>query len=369
MNNELRTENEGWLEVWGQDWLLAGCANCNGVFVLSPEKASHRCPYCGQEALSQMDPGADQPIYTQPPELVVPFQADEARLRQRVARFAKSSWLAPADLSEAVLLERLQPIYLPMWLVDAQVQGEWQAEMGFNYEIVTHREEYENNRWQSERVKEGRVRWEPRLGRLNRSYDNQVAPALEEQSLVEAQIGRFNLKEPKPFQPDHLHGAIVRLPNRPPEDAWSEAVLTLQTAVAQDCQRASEADHIRGFKWSPRFANQQWSQLLLPLYTSYYLDDDNQAHMVLLHGQTGQLHGTRRASMKRALQTTSMILKAAFVLLLLTAALSVLGSLFDVVVTPWAEMLGALAVSVGGTAVLPLVYAWYINTIKAQTAV
>jgi hypothetical protein len=147
--------------------------------------------------------------------------------------------------------------------------------MGFNYEIVSHREQFKNSNWQTERVKERRVRWEQRLGRLNRRYENQAAPALEEQEQVEVKIGRFNLKEEKPFHPGDLTGTIVRLPNRPPEDAWNEVVVGLQTAVAQDCRLASEADHTRGFKWSPHFANQQWTQLLLPIYTSYYLDDDN----------------------------------------------------------------------------------------------
>ena len=365
-NESLQTENEAWLEAWEKDWVLEGCANCNGVFVLPPEKVSQRCPFCGQAALSQMDPTDDRPIYTQPPELVAPFKADENKLRASAARFAKSVWLAPSDLTEATLLRRLQPLYLPMWLVDTLVQGEWQAEMGFDYEIVSHREQYRNKNWHTERIKEKRVRWEQRLGRLNRRYDNQTAPALEEQNEVELQVGRFDLKNPKPFHPGDLTGAIVRLPNRPPEDAWSEAVMGLKTAVTQDCRLASEANHTRGFKWSPSFANQRWTQLLLPLYTSYYLDDDSQVQTVLLHGQTGKLHGTRRASMKRARRITGIILAVAAVFLLATLILLLLGFTLDEAALPWAGLLGVFTVGVGGTAVLPLIYAWYINNVASN---
>ncbi|MBK8904020.1 MAG: hypothetical protein IPM53_22755 [Anaerolineaceae bacterium] len=355
-------QNENWIGVWGANWVLAGCASCNGVFVLPSEKVSQRCPLCGQTALAQMNPAEDRPIYTQPPELVVPFRAAENQLRASVRQFAKSLWLAPADLSENTLLGRLQPVYLPMWLVDAQVQGEWQAEMGFDYEIVSHREQFQNSDWQTERVKEKRVRWEQRIGRLDRQYDNQAAPALEEHSQVEAKIGRFDCKAPKPFHPGDLDGAVIHLPNRPPEDAWNEAVVGLQTAVAQDCRLACEADHSRGFKWSPRFTNQQWTQLLLPLYTSYYLDDDNRAQMVLLHGQTGQLHGAKRASMKRAQRVAGMIAVVAAVFLLLTLALLALGFTMAEEVLAWAGVTGVLTVGVGGTAVIPLVYAWTINS-------
>ncbi len=357
-----------WLAVWGQGWVLEGCANCNGVFVLPPEKVSQRCPFCGQASLSQMDPTDNRPVYTQPPELVVPFGAAENQLRTNISKFARSLWLAPTDLAETTLLGRLQPLYLPMWLVDALVQGEWQAEMGFDYEIVSHREQFKNSNWQTERVKEKRVRWEPRLGRLNRQYDNQAAPALEEQEQVEAKLGRFDLQEQQPFHPGDLTGTIVHLPNRPPEDAWNEVVVTLQTAVAQDCRLASEADHTRSFKWSPHFVNQQWTQLLLPVYTSYYLDDANQAQMVLLHGQTGKLHGIKRASMKRARRVAGIILAVAAVLLLLTLLLLGVGFTLEEAVLPWAGPLGVLTVGVGGTAVLPLVYTWYINNAATKSS-
>lgn len=367
MNRELRAEDEKWLAAWGADWVLEGCANCNGVFVLPPDKVSQRCPFCGQAALAQMNPTDDRPIHTQPPEMVVPYRAKEDVLRRNVRQFAKSVWLAPTDLQEATLLGRLQPVYLPMWLVDAQVQGDWQAEMGFNYEIVSHREQFKNSNWETERVKERRIRWEPRLGRLNRNYDNQATPALEQQHEVEEKIGRFQTKEQKPFHPGDLKGAIVHLPNRPPEDAWNDAVLVLQTAVSQDCRLANEADHIRGFKWSPSFGNQHWTQLLLPIYTSYYLDDDNRAQMVLLHGQTGKLHAIQRASMKRARRVAGIILAVAAVFLLVTLVLLGLGFTVAEDALAWAGFVGVLTVGVGGTAVLPLLYAWYINNVQSSS--
>jgi hypothetical protein len=308
-----------------------------------------------------MNPADDRPVYTQPPELVAPFRAAGGQLQASVSKFAKSIWLAPADLNESALLNRMQPVYLPMWLVDAQVQGEWQAEMGFDYEIVSHREEYQHNKWQTERVKEQRVRWEQRLGRLNRRYENQAAPALEEQEQVEVKIGRFNLKEQKPFHPGDLTRAIVHLPNRPPEDAWNDVMVALQTAVAQDCRLASEADHTRGFKWSPHFANQQWTQLLLPIYTSYYLDDDNQVRMVLVHGQTGKLHGVLRASMERAYRLARMMLTASSVFLGLTVIFSLLSATVAEGASIWAGMAAYLMIGFGVAAFLPMFYAWIVN--------
>lgn len=369
MSDTDRSQSEDWIQNWGEAWVLEGCAHCNGVFVLPPEKVSRRCPACGQTDLAQMDPTDDRPVYTQPPELVLPIRAADDVLQQNLSRFVNGIWLRPPDLNEAALQRRLQPVYLPMWLVDVQVQGEWLAEMGFDYEIVSHREQYRNDSWQTERVKEKRVRWEQRVGRLNRAYQNQTAPALEEQEQVEAKIGRFQLAAQKPFHPDDLANRIVRLPNRSPEDAWSDAVVGLQTAVSQDCRLASEADHTRGFKWSPRFTNQRWTQLLLPIYTSYYLDDENRVHMVLLHGQTGKLHGIRRASTKRARRIAGIIAAAAALFLVLTLVLLGIGFTLTEGVLPWVGVTGVLTVGLGGTAVIPLVYVWYINTFATKQIV
>jgi hypothetical protein len=33
----------------------------------------------------------------------------------------------------------------------------------------------------------------------------------------------------------------------------------------------------------------------------------------------------------------------------------------------WAGLVGVLAVGVGGTAVIPLIYAWYVNSVAAKT--
>jgi len=46
---------------------------------------------------------------------------------------------------------------------------------------------------------------------------------------------------------------------------------------------------------------------LIPVFTAWYLDDEQQPQPVLIHGQTGQLSGPRRASMRRA-QNTAFIM-------------------------------------------------------------
>ncbi|NJN44298.1 MAG: hypothetical protein HC806_05960 [Anaerolineae bacterium] len=108
---------------------------------------------------------------------------------------------------------------------------------------------------------------------------------------------------------------LFRLPTRPTEDAWPDALPNLQQAASDECRAAGKSDHFREFRWQAEYANQNWTQLLLPIYATYYLDDDQRPQPILLHGQTGQVSGVRRASMKRAQTTALWILLAAGVVL------------------------------------------------------
>ncbi len=344
-----------WTATWGHALALAGCEACDWVYLLSPGKLPLTCPHCGRAKLEAMDETEDSPIYTHPPELLLPFTVPQLALESQMKEFAGNIWFAPSDLRADSLSGRLQPIYMPMWLVDADVQARWQADVGFNYQVVSHREKNVNGRWQSQEVQKTKVRWEPRVGTLTRRYNNTVAPALEDHQEMMARLGQYDRRKAQPYQA--VDDALVRLPNRPPDDAWSEATAVLHDIAGDDCRRAANGDHVRDFKWSANFTGQNWTQLLLPLYTTYYLDDDNQPQVLLVNGQTGMLNGRRRASMKRAFRTAGIIAIIAIFLFLVGLVLSY--------VIDGTQAVGETGVSLSFFALLasllPIIYVWHFN--------
>ena len=348
--------SEHWISNWGQELALAGCEQCDWLYLLPPDKLPLTCPHCGQEALAVMDETADSPIYTHPPELFLPFTASQTSLESQLKQFVSGIWIAPKDLSVPHLLGRLQPVYMPMWLVDAEIQAQWQAEVGFDYQVVSHREKHVNGRWHSQEVKKTKVRWEPRVGTLSRRYDNTAAPALEDHSDMMKRLARYDHSQSQPYQP--LNDVLVRLPNRPPEDAWSEATAALHGLAGDDCRRAAGGDHVRDFKWSANFSSQNWSQLLLPLYTTYYLDDESKPQVLLVNGQTGVLDGRKRASMKRAFQLGTIVAVIAALLFLVGLALTLIG---EAGVANAGRQI--ITISFFGLllAFLPIIYVWYFN--------
>jgi hypothetical protein len=348
--------SEQWISNWGQELALAGCEQCDWVYLLPPDKLPLTCPHCGRDELDSMDETADSPIYTHPPELLIPFTISQTALASQIQTFASGIWFAPQDLNAGNLIGRLQPLYMPMWLVDADVQAQWQAEVGFNYQIVSHRDRNVNGRWQSQEVQKTKVRWEPRVGTLTRHYDNTTAPALEDHKEMLTRLGQYDRQKAQPYQA--APEALVRLPNRPPDDAWTEATAVLQSIAGDDCRRAAGGDHLREFRWSANFQSQNWTQLLLPLYSTYYLDDDNQPQVVLVNGQSGKIDGRKRASMKRAQTVAITIAVMALILFVVGMALSYWGE-------AGVREMGSTAVTASFFAFLaalfPIIYVWQFN--------
>ncbi len=350
-----------WTTEWGDNLALAGCDACDTLYLIPYDKAPLPCPLCGQGELLLLDEAADRPIYTQPPELVVPFSVTPEKRQHQLKKFVSGIWIKPNDLKLDRLNGRIQAIYLPMWLVDADVQARWQAETGYNYEIVSHREQYQGNQWHTQRIKETKIRWEPRVGQLQCHYDNKTAPALEEHDVFAQKLGRYRLEDAELYQPEVTREALVRLPNRPPDDAWTDAQVSLRTAALQECCQAAAADHIRDFRWTAEFANQNWTQLLLPLYTTWYRDDEDQPQMIYLHGQTGKLYGSRRASMKKARKYALIMLALAALSGMVAFFFFLLGIFVAAEILALATLGFLTAVFFGVLAVVPVGLAWYTN--------
>ncbi len=359
---------------WGEDLQAAICERCNWRYLLPAvltlsSTGMPLCPHCFRARLTAVPENLSEAPYPYPPELVAPFAITDPSLEETVRQFARGIPYAPKDLNFAAMRSRLTPIYLPSWLVDGKVDAFWKAEAGFNYEVVSHQEHYSDSgyrgEWQTKELREGRIRWEARVGKLEREYQNVEAPALEETAALRQAIGDFNLTKAEAYQPAHLMKAWVRLPDRSTQDAWSEASATFQKRAAGECQSACDSDHLRMFKWKAEFNRLNWTLMLLPVYTTFYLDDENKPQAVLIHGQSGHVTGQRRASMQRA-KRTSLIF---FIIGLVVALLGLAMGLFSAAMPPLAP-LSILAFVVGLplilAALVPIGIAWDFNRKQAQ---
>ncbi len=341
------------------------CSSCDWRFVPGPQVTLARCPRCAGSDLVSLERGED-PLALHPPELAVPFTVTPATLTTQIRRFAQDIPFPPPDLAPETLQARLQRLYLPMWLVDCDVTAHWQAEVGFDYEVLSHQERFADGAgWQTRQIRETRVRWEPRAGTLQRHYANTTAPAQAAHASLQRALGDVDLSAAVAFTPEALEGAVVREPDRAPETAWPDAESVVRERATDDCRRATGADHLRDFRWAPTHTGHHWTLLLLPVLATAYLDDEGRPQRVLINGQTGRVYGAKRASASRAGRRAAIIGGIALALFVI----SLIGALLSVLLPPLliVGIVGAVAaILVGIAAVVPIARVWAFNRRQDQ---
>ena len=342
--------------LWGLPRQPAGCPQCGRAYLVEAAHLGQACPGC---ATGRLEP---QPVRLrpEPPELLVPFQQSPSDLRPIFDRFVKPVWLRPDEFNTHTLLQRLTPVNWPMWLVDGDLSGSWQAEMGYDYQVKSSQESYAQGGWKSRELIETRIRWEPRLGQLTRHYDNAAVPALNETDSITARIGATQARQAVPYRPAELGQAAIRIPDQHPENAWPQAQAALHQAAAEECRQAAHAQHLRSYAIHAAYANLHWTQLLQPMYATYYLDDQGRPQIVLVNGQSGQIGGPRRASQRKGCLWSAIGLGLSafllFIYLLLVLAGRSMPGLSSLAVLTLCMALGA-----GVLAIVPAAWPWQWN--------
>lgn len=336
-------------QLWSASLQPAGCPHCGTGFLITGDPAGQRCPACWKTNL------APQPARLRPeaPELVIPFPRTVRDFLPQAQKFVQPVWLRPDDLQAERLIQRAVPVYLPHWLVDGRVKGDWQAQVGYDYQVQSSQERYTGSNWQVQKTVETRIRWEPRLGQIERRYENLATPASSAANALLQRIGAPDPRQSKPYQPELLQNALVRIPDLPPDSAWPAARARFEQAAAESCQVAAGGQNIDQFRLDAEYHALQWTQLLQPYYASAYRDDDGRLQTILIHPFSGELSGPRLASTRKAWVVSGIAILIAVILLaigLIAAPLSPLGIL---------AIIFGLVTAV--SALAPILWAWNWN--------
>jgi hypothetical protein len=350
--------------AWGGEMKLAVCEKCDWQFIFQDSQPLPFCPHCYLESLVNLSLETSQQIVIDEPELILPLGLQAAQIQQIFIAFAGGNWFPPKDLNAKNLISRKTLLYLPIWLVDSSVKATWKAEAGFNYQVLSHQDRFDDSRggWSSQEVKETRVRWEERIGQMQRIYQNHTSPALQEHSVLMQQVGPFDLALAKPFLSISRSdkGWAACLPNRSKTDSWTDAQLGIQASAAKECQQACQSDTLRSFSWEPEFSDQRWTLLLVPVISTFYVDDEGKPQALLINGQTGKLGGVKRASIQRARKTSISLLAAAACIFIVSLLLSLGAVLFPPLLI--VGVLGfVITLLVGLSAIVPFAVVWKTN--------
>ncbi len=306
---------------WSCALVAAACPVCQQAHLVDEARLGMRCPSC---ARGQLEP---QPVRlrSEPPERIIPFQHNQSSVQPILDKFVRKVWLRPDDFSTENLLQRMEPVFVPMWLVDGDVFGTWESEVGFDYQVKSSQESYSSSgEWVSHEVIETRIRWEPRVGLIERHYDNLAVVALSTHNDLLQLVGGYDQSQAVAYDVALLNGATIRVPDVEPDSAWEEAQVHFAKAAARECQQAISADHIRSFSIKADYETLVWTLLLQPLFVSSYADDDGVLHPIYMNGVTGRVGGIRMASQRKGWMWAGILAGVALVLLLIGAGLLLL---------------------------------------------
>lgn len=342
--------------LWGTPLQAAGCPKCKSVFLLAADRTTSTCPNCFAANL------APQParLHTAPPELCLPFTLDPAKAGGSLDAWLEGAWLRPDDLNPQSLRSRLNKSYLPMWLVDGNVTGQWAGEAGYDYQVASSQDNYSAGQWETRKVVETRIRWEPRAGQIDRRYQNVIAPALEAHERIMQAVGGYPVEKAAPYSTAAIAEASVRVPDLLPEAAWPIARQQFTKLAMKDCTTAAGAQHMEHFKPEITYRGQNWTLLLLPLYSTSYRDDDGNAVPVLVNGHNGKVWGQRKASQKKGWMWTGGIGAVAAALVVLGFIISLIAAIMPpIIVIGGILLIAGFAVALAAPA--PILYAWSVN--------
>lgn len=289
--------------LWHTDRQPTGCSHCHRVFLAPTDNQVTACPLCRRGTLEA------QPAYVRraDPERLLPFRITQQVLPQIYKQFISPVWIKPHGLNPEALVKNTRPVFWPLWLVDSDVNGHWQMEAGFDYQVESAKEVYTSGSWQSQKQIETRVRWESRVGKINTRIDNVITPALDEHHNRRQMTGTYQREQGVEFDPILLGAAFLELPDLPPKAAWPLARTNFDQALAEICQTAAGAEHAREFTIQASFDNQNWTEFFLPMYATHYNDDEGQPQVLIVNAQNGAIFGPRLASHKRGQQIAGII--------------------------------------------------------------
>ncbi len=335
---------------WGIQRVISDCPKCHSSFLIPEIDLETKCPVCFQGNLEE----STSLFRREPPEKIIPLVIDPKRAIPLLDKFVNEVKIRCDDFSTQQLSSRMKLFYFPMWLVDATVNGQWDARAGFPQQVKSSIERFNNGTWQSQDVIEKKLRWEKRIGEISRRYENIAVLANSTfQKILTYRTNNHNydLNQSIPYSPSILSKNPIAVPNIEPEIAWQSAQPIFEKLAHNDVVTACDADQIQDYHINPTFEDFNWTQVLLPVLSTYYLDDEGQYQVIMINGQTGEIKGKRIASQRKGFLYASI----AFAIALATFLLG-LGAFAIAPIIPPVSFLGLLFIPI---AIIATVVAGY----------
>ncbi|GIH02151.1 hypothetical protein Rhe02_02180 [Rhizocola hellebori] len=265
---------------------LFSCPKCAAQ--TESDALSERCPFCTTPLV-----GDAQSIGQIAPEAVVPFDVDQAAVRDRLRQWISTRWFAPSSLRQVGVAESVRSVYLPHWTLDSQTASDYTGQRGDDYWATESYTTTVNGQSQTQTRQVRRTRWRPASGSVSRRFDDVLVPAtrrVDSDHLHD--LMPWPLPQAKPYQPEYLSGHQTLRYEVEPEAALEQAKQQMAAVIHEDCEQDIGGDHQRVSNVDTQYTDVTYKLMLLPVWIVCYLHA-GKSWQVYVNGSSGSVTGQR----------------------------------------------------------------------------
>jgi predicted RNA-binding Zn-ribbon protein involved in translation (DUF1610 family) len=306
--DEARTLERG----FGCELRVAQCKQCGARVTFDSSATSESCVFCGAPTVLAQEARRN----ALRPESILPLDVGRAAVDAHFRKWTRGLWFRPNALKRVTKFGATG-VYVPCWTFDAAVHSNWTADAGYYYYVTVMMPVTVNGRTTMQPRQVRKIRWEPAAGARDDAYDDVIVHASGwlKRELADA-LGPYDRTGLVPYRPEYLAGWHAEEYQLDLLQAWEVAQLEIRDTQERRCAGDVPGDTQRDLRVQNVIRDVRWKHILLPLWTLTYRFGAK-SYTVLIHGQTGRVHGEAPLSWVKILLA---ILVAALCVLAIVAA-------------------------------------------------
>lgn len=275
MDGEWNYSGENW-EAGDASMKAYSCPSCGAELVCDETTAATSCPYCGNPTVV---PGQFSGMLK--PDYVIPFKLEKKDAVEALKKHYKGKKLLPKAFTDQNHIEEIKGIYVPFWLFDGEVAGNFtfegtrshtHREGDYNVTITEHYNVYRSGSLAFEKI----------------PADGSSKMPDEHMDSIEP----FDYSEMKPFSTAYLPGFLADKYDVSAEECASRAA----ERSANTIEEMLRDDASRGYQTCTTLSKDihlQQGRISYALMPVWLLSTkwNNQNFLFAMNGQTGKLIG------------------------------------------------------------------------------
>lgn len=264
---------------------VLNCPNCGAQVEFDERTHAKECPFCATPVVT--DTGTHRHIK---PRGLLPFRLEERAAHEAMNAWLGKLWFAPNGLQEyARKGRRMSGIYVPYWTFDADTKSSYRGERGTVYYVT--RTVMRNGK--REQVREQRIRWSPKSGRVARFFDDVLV--LASRSLPKTytdNLEPWDLAGLEPYRPEYLAGFRAEGYTVELDEGFHEARAHMDRVIERDVKFDIGGDRQRIHDIDTAISDVTFKHILLPVWLAAY-KYRGKTYRFVVNGVSGRVQGER----------------------------------------------------------------------------